>query len=136
MARTAPADVYFAIADPTRRQLLDLLGAGAPQPVHALAGPFAMTRPAISQHLRILRAAGLVVEHRVGRERRYQLRAAPLHEVSDWINQYQHFWQDHLSRLGAYLDNAERTETSSPSTHGQDGPASTPSVQRRRAQLP
>ena len=72
-----PADVFVAIADPTRRRLLDLLGADPGQPVHSLAKPFAMTRPAISQHLRILRDAGLVVEHRVGRERRYPLRAVP-----------------------------------------------------------
>ena len=96
--------MFFAIADPTRRRLIDLLGALPGQPVHALAEPFAMTRPAISQHLRILRDAGLVSEHRVGRERRYQLRAAPLREVSDWVRQYDRFWQHRLSRLGAYLD--------------------------------
>jgi len=97
-------DVFFAIADPTRRRLIDLLGAAPGQPVHALAEPFNMTRPAISQHLRILRDAGLVVEHKVGRERRYQLRAARLREVSEWVNQYERFWQAHLTRLGAYLD--------------------------------
>jgi DNA-binding transcriptional ArsR family regulator len=98
------ADVFVAIADPTRRRLLDLLGSDPGQPVHTLAAPFAMTRPAISQHLRILRDAGLVVEHRVGRERRYQLRAAPLREVSDWVSQYERFWQQHLTRLGVFLD--------------------------------
>jgi len=96
--------VYFAIADPTRRRLIELLGAGPGQPVHALAEPFSMTRPAISQHLRILRDAGLVSEHRVGRERRYQLRAGPLREVSDWVRQYERFWQQRLTNLGAYLD--------------------------------
>jgi DNA-binding transcriptional ArsR family regulator len=98
------SDVFFAIADPTRRRLLDLLGSAPGQPVHLLAEPFAMSRPAVSQHLRILRDAGLVTEHRVGRERRYQLRAAPLREVSDWISQYERFWPRHLSRLGAFLD--------------------------------
>jgi DNA-binding transcriptional ArsR family regulator len=95
------ADVFVAIADPTRRRLLDLLGSAPDQPVHALAAPFAMTRPAISQHLRILRDAGLVVEHRVGRERRYQLRATPLREVSDWVSQYQRFWPERLTGLSA-----------------------------------
>jgi len=94
-------DVFFAIADPTRRRLIDLLGTTPGQPVYALAEPFQMTRPAISQHLRILRDAGLVTEHKVGRERRYQLRAARLREVSAWVNQYEQFWQEHLVRLGA-----------------------------------
>jgi DNA-binding transcriptional ArsR family regulator len=97
-------DVFFAIADPTRRRLLDLLGAQPGQPVHELAVPFSMTRPAVSQHLRILRDAGLVVEQRVGRERRYRLRAAPLHAVSEWVNQYERFWHEHLTSLGTYLD--------------------------------
>src|SRR6185312_6628355 len=104
MVAPDPADVFVAIADPTRRRLLDLLGADPGQPAHSLAKPFAMTRPAISQHLRILRDAGLVVEHRVGRERRYQLRAAPLRQVSDWVSQYERFWPAQLSRLGAFLD--------------------------------
>ena len=69
----------------------------------ALAEPFSMSRPAISQHLRILRDAGLVVEHRVGRERRYQLRASGLREVSEWVSQYDRFWQGRLGALGEYL---------------------------------
>ena len=77
-------DVYTAIADPTRRGLLDLLAEGE-RPVKRLAEPFAMTRPAVSQHLRVLREAGLVTERRVGRERRYRLRAAPLREVDEWV---------------------------------------------------
>jgi DNA-binding transcriptional ArsR family regulator len=97
-------DVFAAIADPTRRSLIDLLGTQPGLPVHALAEPFSMTRPAISQHLRILRDAGLVTEHRVGRERRYQLRVAPLREVSDWVVKYERFWQQHPSSLGKNLD--------------------------------
>ena len=104
--------MFVAIADPTRRRLLDLLGSAPGQPVRTLAAPFAMTRPAISQHLRILRDAGLVVEQRVGRERRYQLRATPLLEVSDWISQYERFWPEHLSRLGALLEEAEAEKVS------------------------
>jgi DNA-binding transcriptional ArsR family regulator len=99
-----PPDVFFAIADPTRRRLLDALGRQPAQAVNSLAAPFSMTRPAISQHLRILRDAGLVVEHRVGRERRYQLQATPLREVSDWVGQYEQFWQSHLTKLGNFLD--------------------------------
>ena len=95
-------DVYQAIADPTRRRLLDLLTAGE-RPVNNLARPFAMSRPAVSQHLRVLREAGLVAERRVGRERRYSLRAAPLREVYDWVAHYDRFWREHLGKLGEYL---------------------------------
>ncbi len=63
-------DVFHAISDPTRRGLLDLM-AKESQPVKVLAQEFAMTRPAISQHLRILAEAGLVVEKKVGREHHY-----------------------------------------------------------------
>ena len=78
-------DVFHAISDPTRRSLLDLIAHGE-QPVKTLAKAFAMSRPAISQHLRILKQAGLVVERRAGREHLYRLQADPLHEVSDWVH--------------------------------------------------
>jgi len=100
---TSQVDVFHAIADPTRRNLLDLIARGS-QPVKVLAQEFAMTRPAISQHLRILAEAGLIVEKKVGREHHYQLRAAPLGEVSDWVQQYERFWRDRLELLGEHLD--------------------------------
>jgi DNA-binding transcriptional ArsR family regulator len=96
-------DVFQAISDPTRRGLLDLLREGE-QPVKALAEPFAMSRPAVSQHLRILLDAGLVIERRVGRERRYRLEAGGLREVNNWLQQYEKFWREKLSALGRYLD--------------------------------
>jgi DNA-binding transcriptional ArsR family regulator len=99
----APNDVFTAIAHPVRRQLLDALHNGD-QAVHQLAQPFALTRPAISQHLKILRDAGLVVEQRFGRERRYHLQAEQLQEAYDWLAQYEHFWRTRLQRLGDYLD--------------------------------
>ena len=100
---SAPPDVFHAIGEPTRRRLLDLLGRGE-QPVNRLAGSFAMTRPAISQHLRVLRRAGLVAVRRVGRERRYRLRPAPLREVYNWVGHYERFWRRKLRALGTYLD--------------------------------
>jgi DNA-binding transcriptional ArsR family regulator len=99
----APTDVFTAIAHPARRQILDALRAGA-QPVHALAAPFTMSRPAVSQHLKLLRAAGLVAEVRHGRERRYELRPDRLREVVDWLAHYETFWTSKLRDLGAYLD--------------------------------
>jgi DNA-binding transcriptional ArsR family regulator len=101
-------DVFQAIGDPTRRRLVDLLGRGE-QPVNRLAGRFAMTRPAISQHLRVLHQAGLVSVRRVGRERRYRLRARPLREVYDWVAYYERFWTRGLKSLREFLDHeAER----------------------------
>ncbi len=96
-------DVFHAIADPTRRALLDLVAEGE-QPVKMLAQTFTMSRPAISQHLRILKQAGLVVERKVGREHLYSLQENPLHEVSDWVQHYERFWRNRLELLGEHLD--------------------------------
>ncbi len=96
-------DVFHASADATRRGRLDLVANGE-QPVKTLAQAFAMSRPAISQHLRILKQAGLVTERKVGREHLYRLQADPLYEVSDWVQHYEHFWQERLELLGEHLD--------------------------------
>ncbi|HEX9336508.1 MAG TPA: metalloregulator ArsR/SmtB family transcription factor [Pseudonocardiaceae bacterium] len=106
----ATTDVYAAIADPTRRHILDLL-AEAEQSVTELAAPFSadMSRPAVSQHLRVLRGAGLVSEHRAGRQRIYRLEPAGLREVDLWLRSYQRFWQTRFAALGDYLD-AEDTD--------------------------
>src|SRR5882757_4357327 len=89
----ADADVFTAIAHPVRRELLDML-THKEQSVTELSAPFDMSRPAISQHLRILLDAGLVSEQRYGRERRYQLHAERLLEVQRWLTTYQRFWQN------------------------------------------
>jgi len=99
----ANADVFRAIADPTRRALLDRLRAG-PAPVNALADEFEQSRPAISKHLRVLRDANLVAEQRAGRERFYELRTAPLQQVSGWIEGYRSFWQSSLANLKRHLE--------------------------------
>jgi DNA-binding transcriptional ArsR family regulator len=98
----ADADVFAALAHPIRRELLDQL-AGGGRTVKALAAPFQTTRQAISQHLRILLAAGLVVERKQGRERIYELRAQPLAEVEQWLTKYRRFWRGRLTALGGYL---------------------------------
>lgn len=100
------ADVFAAIAHPARRQILDLLAEGE-RPVNELASHFAMSRPAVSQHLRALLDAGLVQETRHGRERRYRLAPGRLAEVSAWLARYERFWRDGLRRLGDYLDSDE-----------------------------
>jgi DNA-binding transcriptional ArsR family regulator len=98
----AAADVFDAIASPVRRDILDLLRQGG-RPVHDLAASFAMSRPAVSQHLRVLREAGLVTEERVGRERHYRLDARPLRTVLDWAGHYAQFWQHHARLLSELL---------------------------------
>ena len=102
----ADADVFTAIAHPVLRQLLDMLTQNE-QTVTELAAPFAMSRPAISQHLRILLDTGLVSEHRKGRERHYQLHADRLIEVQRWLQTYQRFWENRLEALGNYLESQE-----------------------------
>jgi DNA-binding transcriptional ArsR family regulator len=99
----AHSDVFQAIANPARRAILDRLRRGE-QPVLALAEPFAMTLPAVSQQLRVLRRAGLVYERREGRQRYYQLNPEPLKEVRDWMRYYDKFWTRRLRNLGNYLD--------------------------------
>ena len=95
--------MFGAIASPVRRALLDALAAG-PLPVGDLAAKFPISRPAVSQHLRILKEAELVSEERFGRERRYRLDPSPLRDVRTWIAQYERFWQNRLSALRDVLD--------------------------------
>ncbi|MCC5653218.1 metalloregulator ArsR/SmtB family transcription factor [Nostoc sp. XA013] len=99
----ANADVFVVIADPTRRALLDLLRMGE-QPVKQLAEPFSMSLPAISQHLQILCEAGLVEMRKAGRQRLYRLNPEPLKQISDWLADYEQFWQEKLDALGNYLE--------------------------------
>jgi DNA-binding transcriptional ArsR family regulator len=102
----AGADAFAAIAHPARRQILDML-AEEERSVVDLSKPFSMSRPAVSQHLRILLDVGLVDVHRVGREQRYRLRSEPLAAVYDWVGHYTQFWQEKLDDLGKYLEEHE-----------------------------
>lgn len=96
--------VFAALASPTRREVLRLLREGGPQPVHSLAEHFAMRRPSLSEHLKVLRDAGLVSEAKVGRERLYELEAEPFRELADWLSPYERFWRERLSALREVLD--------------------------------
>jgi DNA-binding transcriptional ArsR family regulator len=102
-------DPFVALADPTRRRLLELLRDGE-QSVQDLADEFDVTRSAISQHLRVLRDSELVEEQRMGRHRLYRIRAAALREVFAWIKQYEQFWDERIDRLRATLDEEEQGE--------------------------
>jgi DNA-binding transcriptional ArsR family regulator len=101
---TAPdAATFRAVADPTRRAILDLLLEGA-RPVNRIAESFPVSRPAISRHLRVLRQAELVEEHRAGRKRIYQLNARPLRAVDQWVEHYRQFWEKKLLSLKKYVE--------------------------------
>jgi DNA-binding transcriptional ArsR family regulator len=97
------ADVFMAIADPTRRRLLDLLARGDSD-VGTLAGRFNCSLPAVSQHLKKLRDAKLVTVKAEGNRRLYRLRASPLKAVHDWTTAYQAFWTAKLDALAAHLE--------------------------------
>jgi DNA-binding transcriptional ArsR family regulator len=108
-AKTAEA-AFQALADPTRRAVLDLLRRGS-QPAGQIASAFPVSRPAISKHLRLLRRAHLVREHREGRHRVYQLNPEPLRAVDSWIEQYRNFWTVSLTNLKAFVEGEYARET-------------------------
>src|ERR1022692_3870656 len=99
---------FAALADPTRRAVLDLLRARGRQPAGTIAAEFTVSRPAISKHLRLLRKARLVHEHREGRHRVYQLNPAPLREVDGWLEAYRGFWSNKLDQLKLFVESEER----------------------------
>lgn len=105
----ADADTFTAIAHPKRRQLLEFLAQEA-QSVNQLAGHFEISRPAISQHLKILLDAGLVSEQRQGRERIYKIQPEPLREIDEWLAMYRHLWTARFDRLEAYLQELQTEE--------------------------
>jgi DNA-binding transcriptional ArsR family regulator len=98
----AGEDVFRAIAEPNRRVLIDLMGPG-PRDVGELVAASGMSYSATSQHLAILREAGLVSSHASGRRRVYQLHPAPLEVVHDWSARYSEFWRGRLEALGDVL---------------------------------
>lgn len=95
--------VFKALADDTRRQIARSLAA-APQPVHRLAKAFALTRPAISRHLRVMRDAGLVDSSEDGRQNVYFLKTSTLREVEEWLSG---IWSARLSSLKALVEEEE-----------------------------
>jgi DNA-binding transcriptional ArsR family regulator len=100
----ADSPVFAAVASPARRQLLGLLLEQGPLPVQDLAAHFAMRRPSVSEHLRVLKDAGLVSERKAGRQRYYHLEPQPLRDLSRWLSPYERFWREKLSGLRDLLD--------------------------------
>lgn len=101
--------VYGAVADPTRRAILDMLREGE-LCAGELAQRFPVSRPAVSRHLRVLRLAGLVRESRQAQLRRYSLNPAPLSGIDQWLSGYRVFWGARLHDLRRYAESKEPRE--------------------------
>jgi len=105
------SQVFRALADPSRRQILDRLLAGDAS-VNELAAGFATSRPAISSHLRVLRKATLVVERREGRQRIYSLNPQPMSRADAWLGKYRAFWAARLQALKQFVESQEEEDAS------------------------
>src|SRR5262245_24344147 len=103
LKRKRHAAVFRAIADPTRREFLGMLR-GRPYSVGKIAANFRTSRPAISKHLRMLRAVGLVATTQRGTARICALNAEPLRAVSDWLSDYEAYWGKTLQSLKRYVE--------------------------------
>ena len=104
------AALFGALAEPSRRNLLQLLLAG-PLPVNALVEGSGMSQPLVSKHLRILKTVGLVDMHPDGQRRLYSVNAAPLKDLDSWLEPYRAFWEERLDALEQHLHESEALET-------------------------
>jgi DNA-binding transcriptional ArsR family regulator len=102
-------DVFQAIADPTRREIISML-AQNPQNINTIADRFPTSRVAISKHLKILAECGLVIVQQQGRERICEAQPEKLREVADWVEQYRQFWNEKLDSLEKYLANIQKKD--------------------------
>lgn len=109
MATDQLSATFAALADPTRRAILARLSAGESS-VTELARPFKISAPAVTKHLKVLQRAGLITQGRQAQWRPCKLEAQPLREVSDWVEQYRHFWEARLDRLEEYLKELQAAE--------------------------
>jgi DNA-binding transcriptional ArsR family regulator len=110
MVTNTGLDLTFgALSDPTRRAILARLSEGDAT-VGELAAPFAVSRPAVSKHLRVLERAGLVHRSREGRLSRCALDAEPMRGAAEWVETYRQFWEGRLDALALYLDNDDARE--------------------------
>jgi DNA-binding transcriptional ArsR family regulator len=110
MARAATtADAFNAVAEPRRRQILDLLAAGE-LPVNDLVSALGVAQPLVSKHLRVLREVGLVHVRDVGRQRMYRLNGQPLKPIYDWVMAYEQSWSARFERLDAVLEDLKAEE--------------------------
>jgi DNA-binding transcriptional ArsR family regulator len=104
VARAATtADAFNAVAEPRRRQILDVL-AGGERPVNDLVTELGLAQPLVSKHLRVLREVGLVERRDVGRQRMYRIDGHPLKPIHDWVKSYERSWSQRFDRLDVVLE--------------------------------
>src|SRR5262245_55376119 len=110
MARAATTtDAFNAVAEPRRRQILDLL-AGGERPVNDLVRLLGLAQPQVSKHLRVLREVGAVDVREAGRQRLYRLNGRALKPIHDWVGRYEQTWSARFERLDAVLEDLEKEE--------------------------
>jgi DNA-binding transcriptional ArsR family regulator len=110
MARAATTtDPFNAVAEPRRRQILDVL-AGGERPVNDLVVRLQMSQPVVSKHLRVLREVGLVEVREEGRRRIYRLNGRSLKPIHDWVKRYEETWDERFDRLDEVLEELKREE--------------------------
>jgi DNA-binding transcriptional ArsR family regulator len=108
---------FAALADPTRRAILARLSTGTAS-VQELATPFKMSLPGVSKHLKVLEHAGLITRSREAQWRPCQLKASPLKDAVDWLEQYRIFWEQRLDRLDEYLQELKQQEKQKEANNG------------------
>ncbi|HSV14127.1 MAG TPA: metalloregulator ArsR/SmtB family transcription factor [Tepidisphaeraceae bacterium] len=100
MARAATtSDVFNAIAEPRRREIVDLLARESSRDVSEIVLKLGLSQPAVSKHLGVLRKVGLVDVQKAGQRRLYRLNPQELKPVHDWIQTFERFWTDHLGSI-------------------------------------
>ena len=117
---------FAALCDPTRRAIIARL-AGGERTVTELAEPHDMSLPAISKHLRVLEQSGLIERGRDAQRRPCRLKAAPLKEAVDWLEEYRRFWEQSFDRLAVYLDELQASQRVA---DGKKRPQRTPSPKK------
>jgi len=110
------SDVFYALADPTRRQVVSLLGRG-PASVSALAAPFAMALPSFMKHLAVLERSGLIRSNKVGRTRTCELQPKALTQAERWIDEQRVLWQARSDRMAAFAETLHQEELSRARSH-------------------
>ena len=127
--------VFGALADPTRRKVLESLGTGGSHAVSELAEPHGMSLPGFLKHLRVLEDAGLIARNKEGRVVSCELSAEPMKAAAAWMQRYEKFWTDKLDALARYLYQQEELQTwnkpASPKSPLSSSRASTPSSRKR-----
>jgi DNA-binding transcriptional ArsR family regulator len=110
MARAATTtDAFNAVAEPRRRQILDIL-AGGERPVNDLVALLGLAQPQVSKHLRVLREVGLVEAREEGRQRMYRLNSQPLKPIHDWVKGYERSWEERFAVLDEVLEELQGKE--------------------------